>query len=322
MPRSGSYSGTADAVFQNLDYLHKHPSDIVLVLAGDHIYKMDYSPMLASHKKAKADVTVGVIPVPIEQAHRFGIINTDNDGRITDFVEKPKIPRSNLVSMGIYVFSKEILFRRLSEDARQSNSPHDFGYAIIPNMVKRDRAYAYKFSDYWQDIGTVESYYQANTELCRQTPLYSLDSHWPILTRERHSFIPSISRQGSVKNSIVSSRCIIKGEVENSVLSPGVVVEEKAVVRNSVIMADTHVGYHSVVERCILDEGVDVDKYCYIGFGNSLIQVDWDITVLGMGVFVPPYTAIGRGCKIMPHVGPEDFASRVIPSDSIISKRP
>jgi len=234
----------------------------------------------------------------------------------------PRNPRSNLVSMGIYVFNKDILCQRLIEDARLSESPHDFGYAIIPNTVRRDKAYAYKFDGYWQDIGTVESYYQANMELTRRAPSFSLDDYWPILTHKIHSASLRMSEQGSVRNSLISSGCLIKGEVENSVLSTNVVIEEQAVVRDSVILADTCIGYHSVINRCILDEGVNIGEYCYIGFGHGLIKEDWNITVLGRRVLVPPNTAIGCNCRILPNVGPDDFTSNAIPSGSIISKKP
>ncbi len=321
IPKAGSYAGTADAVHQNLGYLRTHNADPVLILAGDHIYKMDYRKMLFFHQQVKADVTVGIVPVPIEQAHRFGIVTVDAEGRIVDFAEKPRIPQSNLVSMGIYVFNRRLLSERLAEDAAQTDSLHDFGHSILPRIVRRDRVFAYKFAGYWQDIGTVESYYKANLELTRQVPSFSLDSQWPIFTRQTHSLSPHISEQGSIRDSLVSSGCMIKGVVENSVLSPGVRVEEKAVVRNSVIMANTFVGYYSVVDRCVLDEGVNVDKFCYIGFGATLVSGEWDITVLGRGVTVPSHTAIGRNCKIYPGVSPLDFTTTVVPSGTLVSRR-
>ncbi len=320
-PRAGSYLGTADAVYRNLDFLKKQKTDTVLILAGDHVYKMDYRHMLSFHERCKADVTVGVISVPIEQAHRFGIVAANNEGRIVDFVEKPRIPRSNLVSMGIYVFDKQVLIERLVEDAAKPNSPHDFGYAVIPAMINRDRAYAYQFAGYWQDIGTKEAYYEANMELIRQQPSFSLDSGWPILTEKDVLRETQKSEQGTIKDSLVSPGCVIKGEVENCVLSPGVRVDEQAVVRNSVLMAGVSIGYHSVVDRCILDEGVRIGKFCYIGFGSSLLSGDWEVTVLGKGVTVPPHTAIGRNCRILPHAGPADFTANTVPSGAVVSPR-
>ena len=193
--------------------------------------------MLAFHQQIKADVTVGVITVPIQQANRFGITTTDTDGRIIDFVEKPHSPTSNLASMGIYIFKPEVLAEHLLEDSAQPASLHDFGYALIPQMVKWNKVFAYKFGGYWRDIGTIETYYEANMELIGPQPSLSLNSDWPILTGESILPLPELSDTGSVKHSIVSPGCTIRGRVENSILSPGVVVEEQAVVRNSIIMA-------------------------------------------------------------------------------------
>jgi glucose-1-phosphate adenylyltransferase len=320
-PRVGSYLGTADAVYQNLDYIDKHNVDTVLVLAGDHVYKLDYRKMLAFHREANADVTVGVIPVPIEETHRFGTVTLDASGRITDFLEKSPMSQSNLASMGIYLFNRRVLAERLIEDAGNLTSRHDFGYSLLPNMVKRDRVFAYRFEGYWQDIGTVDAYYEANMELTKEQPCFSLNSATPVMTQEQHLSSPCISKQSSIINSLVSPGCVIRGRVENSVLSPQVWVDEQAVVRNSVIMGNTFIGRHSVVDCCVLDEEVKVGDYCYLGFGSSLIPGDWDITVLGKGVTVPPHTAIGRNCKIMPHVEASDFVSNVITSGAVLSKR-
>jgi glucose-1-phosphate adenylyltransferase len=299
-PKSGSYKGTSDAVYQNLDYLRDCGPEAVLVLAGDHVYKMDYRKMLAFHRQMEADITVGVVTVPIQQAHRFGLVTTDAEGRIIDFVEKPHSPASNLASMGIYVFKTEVLVEHLLEDSAQPASPHDFGYALIPRMVKWNKVFAYKFDGYWRDIGTIETYYEANMELIRPQPSLSLNSGWPIFTGEKVLPLTELSDTVSVKHSIVSRGCIIRGRVENSILSPGVVVEEQAVVRNSIIMANTIIGRHSVVDRCILDEGVNVGKFCYIGFGAGHILSLSDITVLGRDTIVPPGTAVGRNRRVEP----------------------
>jgi glucose-1-phosphate adenylyltransferase len=320
-PRASSYLGTADAVYQNLDYLNKHNADTVLVLAGDHVYKLDYRKMLAFHRETNADVTVGVIPVPIEETHRFGTVTLDADSRITDFLEKSPMSRSNLASMGIYVFNQKFLAERLIEDAGNPISRHDFGYSLLPEMVKRDRVFAYRFEGYWQDIGTVEAYYEANMELTKEQPCFSLNSATPVMTQEQHLSSPYISKQASIINSLVSPGCVVRGRVENSVLSPQVRVDEQAVVRNSVIMGNTFIGRHSVIDRCVLDEEVKIGDYCYLGFGSRLIPGDWDITVLGKGVTVPPHTAIGRNCKIMPHVESSDFVTNVVTSGAVLSKR-
>lgn len=220
-PEIGSYKGTADAIHQNIGHLQKIGAHSTLVLAADHVYKMDYGKMLAFHQKVDADVTVGVVSVPIDQAHRFGIVKTSPEGRVIEFVEKPKTPKSNLVSMGIYIFSSRTLLDRLAEDAADSSSPHDFGHAIIPSMVSRDRVFAYKFNDYWRDIGTVEAYYQANMELIRQPLTFSMNTQWSILTQNHGSLPPpKVCGQGTVTDSLVSPGCVIKGEVRNSILSP------------------------------------------------------------------------------------------------------
>ena len=319
-PKAGSYKGTADAVYQNREYVRRSDTDRILILAGDHVYKMDYRKMLAFHEQAAADVTVGVVSVPIEQAHRFGTVNVNAEGRIIDFTEKPRIPSSNLASMGIYILNREILLERLIEDAAQPSSPHDFGYAVIPKVVASDNVFAYKFNSYWQDIGTPEAYYEANMELTYEMPSFSLDGSWPIFTKDNSLPSPKISQQGSVKHSLIGPGCVIGGKVENSILSPGVIVEEQAVVRNSVIMSKTTIGKHSVIDRCILDEEVNIGKFCYIGFGANLNSKNRGITILGRSVTVPPHTAIGSDCEILHDVGPADFTVSAIPSGAVVSQ--
>jgi glucose-1-phosphate adenylyltransferase len=320
-PQIGSYKGTADAIHQNIGHLHRKGAHSTLILAADHVYKMDYGKMLAFHQKVHADVTVGVVSVPIEQAHRFGIVKTGSEGRVMEFVEKPKTPKSNLVSMGIYIFDSPTLLDRLAEDAADSSSPHDFGHAIIPNMVSRDRVFAYRFNDYWRDIGTVEAYHQANMELVRQPLSFSLNTQWSILTQDHGSLPPPrIGGLGIVKDSLVSPGCVIKGEVRNSILSPGVRIGERAIIRNSVIMADTVIGEHVVVENSILDEGVEVGKFCYIGLETSRTTGDHGITVVGKTVTIPSYTGICRNCSVSPEVGPLDFAKHVVQAGTLVSQ--
>jgi glucose-1-phosphate adenylyltransferase len=317
-PATGSYAGTADAVYRNLSYLNVREADNVLVLAGDHIYRMDYGKMLDFHQKVKADATVGVIRVPIEEAYRFGTVIIDGEGIIQEFVEKSARPLSNIASMGIYIFNKDVLVKRLTEDSGRQDSLHDFGYSILPRMVKRDRVFAYEFSGYWQDIGTVEAYYHANMELLSARPRFSLDSNWPVLRDYSALPVPEESRDGKVTNSLISPGCIIEGRVDNSVLSPGVHVEAQSVIKNSIIMANAHIGYHSIVDSCLLDEGVQIGKFCYIGFGSTLLPGHQEITVLGKEVVVPGNTAIGRKCKVLPKAGPDDFDGSLVPSGAIV----
>lgn len=318
-PRKSTYVGTADAVYQNLDYLRNSDAEEILILAGDHIYKMDYRKMVDFHREIKADVTVGVVTVPIEETYRFGTVRLDYESRITDFVEKSPNSLSNLASMGIYVFNKEILMERLAEDAAKPASPHDFGYAILPGMVNRDRLFAYQFDGYWQDIGSRDAYYAANMELIGAEPSFTLDSNWHILGEEQGLALMQKTSQGTIKNSLVSPGCVVLGHVENSVLSPGVRVEEKAVVRDSILMPRVNVGYHSVVDHCIVDEDVDISRYCYIGFDAGSVASEPMITVVGKGVTVPSHTAVGRNCTIMPHVVPADFQNNIVHSGTTLT---
>jgi glucose-1-phosphate adenylyltransferase len=317
-PHNGSYTGTADAVYQNLGYLEALAADTALILAGDHVYKMDYRKMLAFHNAVNADVTVGVVRVPKEETHRFGTVTLDAEGRITEFVEKSTRATSDMASMGIYIFNKELLMKCLAEDARQPDSPHDFGFAILPRLVKKARVFAFQYNGYWQDIGTMEAYYEASMELLVKQPRYTLDSDWPILCESNRLTVHAGDRLDNIVNSMISPGCVIEGRVENSVLSPGVYVGEQAVVRNSVVMANTSIGYHSVVDRCILDEGSKIGKFCYVGFGAGASLSNGGITLLGKGVTVPDYTAIGRKCKVMHGVGPNEFNSRLVPAGTVL----
>jgi glucose-1-phosphate adenylyltransferase len=320
-PINGPYAGTADAVYQNLGHLEKLDASSVLVLSGDHIYKMDYRPMIAFHQAMHADATLGVVRVPMAETHRFGTVTVDAADRIMEFREKSSIAHSNLASMGVYIFNPEQLARRLREDAGEPGSLHDFGYNILPRMVKTDRVFAYEFKGYWLDIGTVKTYYEANMELLAPRPRFNLNSNWPVLGEYRTSAAVGADQEGSVCNSIISPGCMIQGRVENSVLSPGVSVAPQALVRNSIIMADTSIGYHSIVEGYIVDENVNIGNFCYIGFGAVILPGNEEITVLGRDVTIPDRTAIGRQCRIRPGLGPDAFDTRLIPSGTEIVEK-
>jgi glucose-1-phosphate adenylyltransferase len=319
-PKTGSYKGTADAVFQNLPHLDELSAQNVLILAGDHVYKMDYREMIAFHERTEAAVTVGVTRVPIEEAHRFGTVTLGDGNEILEFVEKSSYPSSNLASMGIYIFNRRILAQRLAEDAVQPGSPHDFGYAILPGMVGKDKVNAYEFTGYWQDIGTPQAYYSANMELICRQPRFSLDGTQPVLTQRLTVPPPYISDRAKVVNSLISPGCIIKGYVENSILSPGVLIDEQTEVWNSVLMSNTFVGYHSVVDKCIIDAKVNIGKLCYIGFGNAHPAANDDITVLGKGVNVPSHTIVGHNCTVLPYVNVASSRGNLIASPSILSQ--
>jgi len=275
---------------------------------------MDYRPMMAFHHQTGADATLGVAQVPTEETHRFGTVTIDTKGRVTGFREKSSIAQSNLASMGVYIFNRDRLAGHLCEDAGEPGSLHDFGYNILPRMIKTDRVFAYEFKGYWLDIGTVKTYYEANMELLAPRPRFSLNSGWPILGENGALQTSYTNQEGSIVNSIVSPGCVIKGRVENSILSPGVLVEPQALVRNSIVMADASIGYHSIVEGCILDEKVNLGNLCYIGFGAGLPPENAEITILGKGVTVPDRTVIGRQCRVPSGRGLAVFETRLIPS--------
>jgi glucose-1-phosphate adenylyltransferase len=316
-PESGSYTGTANSVYQNLAYLNAQTGDRVLVLAGDHVYRMDYRKMLDFHNRVKADVTVGVTQVPVEEAHRFGTVVVDSEGRIQKFEEKLSRPLSSLASMGIYIFNKDVLIKHLVEDAGIEGSPHDFGYAILPAMVKSDRVFAYEYHGYWQDIGTIEAYYQANMELLAARPRFSLDGNWPVRNDKSALPVPGGNEDGNVINSLISPGCDIKGRVENSILSPGVHVAEQAIVRNSVVMAGAFIGYSSIVDACVIDEKVIIGAFCYAGVGAGLTG-NRKVTVLGKDVTMPEHSATGHKYGTAPGLGTDAFGTRLVPIDTTL----
>ncbi len=316
---NSSYSGTADAVFRNINILEDLKTELVLVLAGDHIYKMNYMDMVEFHMQVNAEATVGVIKVPRNQTHRFGTVSLDTRGRITNFQEKVPESASNLASMGIYIFDKKVLIQRLTEDALRPQSSHDFGYAILPSMVQRDRVFAYEYDGYWQDIGTIEAYYQANIEVLQKSPKLKLDISWPILSTHKNKSKHNTINRGQVINSLVGAECHIEGHVENSVLGPGVVIGERAEVINSLVLARANIGYHSVVDKCILDEGVKVGKFSYVGFGVGSPQESNDLTLVARDVIIPPYTAVGRRCILNPGVNASTFTANLLPSGTVLS---
>ena len=259
-PKFGSYRGTADAVYQNLDYVLGTQSEDIVIGAGDHIYEMDYRRMLRFHRENRADVTVATIRVPLQSAHRFGVVITDANGKIEQFVEKSSEPISNLASMGIYIFRRDILVKRLAEDAANPNSPHDFGYAILPAMVRRDRVFSYPFDGYWRDIGTIDSYYEASMELLTVPRLKYFRSEWPF--SDARLGLLGTEVPGGLVNSIVGAGCVIHGLVQSSILSDNVFVDEKTVIRDSIILPGCRIGSNCLIERHILDENVRVEDHC------------------------------------------------------------
>ncbi len=324
------YRGTADAVYQNIAQLRELRAEHTIVLGGDHIYKMDYRPMVARHLRAKADVTIGLQEVPIADAHRFGIATRDVGGRIVDWHEKPKKPASNLASTGFYVFRTETLIERLIEDAAIAGSRHDFGGDIVPRMIAEgDRVYGHPFDGYWRDVGTIQSYHDANMELLAEPPAIDLyDRAWPIYTKTEGRPPGLIGTRAHVAQSLISHGCRVHGTVERSVLSPGVLVEEGAVVRDSIVMFDAAIGAGAVLDRVIVDKEVVIGSGAQVGVGDDQTpnetepsRLNTGITIVGKRAHVPHGVRIGRNCRIDPSVDPEDFTLADLPSGTTVTHR-
>lgn len=265
------YKGTANAIYQNIHYIDDFNPDYVLILSGDHIYKMDYSKMLEFHKERNADLTIAVLEVPWDEANRFGIMNTNDDGSIYEFDEKPENPKSNKASMGIYIFNWKALRSYLISDEANPDSSNDFGKNIIPTMLKAgDKLVAYPFEGYWKDVGTVESLWEANMDMIK--PDCTLDLYnkaWKIYSLNPVKPPHYVSRKSNVKNSMVGEGCDIRGEVHNSVLFPGVIIEENAIVKDSVIMPKVKIKNDCVINRAIIGYESLIGRACTIGSPTS-----------------------------------------------------
>ena len=309
-PHKEWYHGTADAVRQNNRYVTRSTADTVLILSGDHVYKMDYRKMLDHHKKTGAALTIAVQPVPWEDAHRFGILSTDEDTRITKFSEKPKKPESNLASMGIYVFDKDVLLDAIDQ---LEDEDLDFGKHVIPYLLSKDTAiYAHVFNDYWKDVGTYDAYLEANLELTStvdKIPLDMYDRDWRIYTRSVEMPAVKVGSKAKIKQALIANGCIIAGEVERSVLSPGVIVHPGAKVKDSVLLNDCEIMPGATVDRTIIDKNVVVGFNVNLGHGDDLTPnrerpelLESGISVVAKGVQIPDGTTIGRNCRIGPGV--------------------
>ena len=265
------YRGTADAISQNIDFIDSFAPDYLLILSGDHIYKMNYAKMLAYHKEHKADATIAVIPVPMKEASRFGIMNTHEDGSIYEFEEKPVEPKSNLASMGIYIFSWKTLRKLLLADIKNPDSHHDFGKDIIPVMLGEGKSlYAYQFKGYWKDVGTIDSLWEANMDLLRPNNELDLnDRTWKIYTEDVTALPQYISADAVVKNAFITQGCVVEGEVKNSVLFTGAKVGAGAKVIDSVLMPGAVVEEGAVVTRALVANGVQIGKQAVVGSADS-----------------------------------------------------
>ena len=265
------YRGTADAISQNIDFIDTYSPEYLLVLSGDHIYKMNYDKMLYEHKATGADATIAVIEVPIKEASRFGIMNTDETGRIVEFEEKPANPKSNLASMGIYIFNWKLLRKMLLADMKNPDSNHDFGKDIIPALLNDGKTlYAYKFKGYWKDVGTIDSLWEANMDLLDKNNELDLnDRTWKIYTEDTAALPQYIGPDASIKRAFITQGCVIEGDVQNSVLFTGVKVGAGAKVIDSVLMPGVVVEDGAVITRALVADGVKIGKQAVVGSADS-----------------------------------------------------
>lgn len=331
-PRTGAkdsdwYKGTADAVRQNIDFIKANPTKEILILSGDHIYHMDFDAMLHFHRHKKADVTIGMMVVPKEQIHQFGTGITDSDGRIIEWEEKPEVPRTNLASMGIYVFNTEYLLSLLAADREEV----DFGMHLLPKAIGRDDVFAYPFYGYWRDVGTIQAYWEAHMDLIREDAEISPEA-WGIRPNPSADGLPfdrppaKFEAGSKVNRSMISAGCVIEGEVVNSILSPGVRVGKNAVVRDSIVSDDCVIEEGAVVDLAVFDKRVRVGSGAVIGSGsqrdipNKMYpkHLYTGITLVGKEAEVPDNAVIGRNCVVNSNCRPEDFSGLAIESGETV----
>jgi glucose-1-phosphate adenylyltransferase len=324
-PHSDWYNGTADAVRKNIHYIEQSNPKYVLILSGDHIYKMDYRKMIQQHIDTNAKLTIAAKVVDIKEASRFGILEADDQNRVVKFVEKPKVPKSNLASMGIYVFNTEVLLEKL----RTMSIPDlDFGSHIIPSMIGVEHVVAYKFYDYWKDVGTYDSYLEANLELIEtvdKIPLDMYDSKWKVYTKSEELPAVKVGSKAVIKQALLSNGAIVAGNVERSVLSPGVIVHPLARVRNCVLLNNVEIKSGAIVENCIIDKKTIVGENALVGFGDDMTAnqenpglLSSGITVLGKHIKVPKGMVIGRNCRIFETAKLDQIGTNQIASGSTL----
>lgn len=320
------YTGTANAIFQNMEYMENYNPDYVLILSGDHIYKMDYEVMLEYHKANNADITIAAMPVPIEEASRFGVLITDDSNRIIEFEEKPSNPRSNLASMGIYIFSWKALKEAL---VRLSDEPGcDFGKHIIPHCHGQEqKIYAYEYNGYWKDVGTLSSYWEANMELIDIIPEFNLyEEYWRIYTKS--DIIPPqyISADSKIERSIIGEGTEVYGEVLNSVIGAGVIVGKGAVIRDSIVMRGSIIGEGSVLNKAIVAEDVTIGSGVEIGVGDYAPSIydpkvyQSDLVTIGEQTVIPDHVRIGKNTAISGVTEAEDYPDGLLAGGNYIMK--
>jgi glucose-1-phosphate adenylyltransferase len=308
------YSGTANAVYQNLAFLEYYDPEYVLILSGDHIYKMDYEMMLNIHKKKGADATIAVFQVPIEDAHRFGIMNTDENNRIVEFEEKPEEPKNNLASMGIYIFNWKSLKQALTH-VEEIHDNSDFGKHIIPFMLNSgNKLYAYEFDGFWKDVGTLEAYWEANMELIKLVPEFNLyEAYWKIYTKSEIQPPQYIAENASVETCILGEGTEIYGKVYNSVIGSNVIVGKNTIIKDSIIMSNTKIKDNCEIYRSIISEEAEIGNNVKIGVGENVVNkeqpkiYDSGISVVGDKTVVPDNILIGKNCALYGKLTVDNF---------------
>ena len=320
------YTGTANAIYQNLEYMESFNPEYVLILSGDHIYKMDYEVMLDYHKQNGAEVTIAVMPVPMEEAKRFGIMITDDSGKITDFEEKPENPRSNLASMGIYIFNWKTLKEALIKNAEQPAL--DFGKHIIPYCHQQGSPlYAYEFNSYWKDVGTLHSYWEANMELIDIVPEFNLyEEYWKIYTRSEILPPQYMSSESRVDKSIIGEGAEIYGEIYNSVIGCGVTIGKGTVVRDSIIMNNTVIGENCELNKAIVAEDVTIGNGVRLGVGEEAENetdphiYNHGLVTIGEKSIIPDGVSVGKNSVVFGEMKPEDFEGGCLGSGKTLIK--
>lgn len=327
LSQSDWYQGTADAIYQNIVHLKRRRTQEVLILSGDHVYQMDYNVLYAFHRRNNASLTVAVTEVPENEIDQFGILETEPNGRVTAFKEKPKGPgHGRLASMGVYLFDREALIKWLVEDAAMLESSHDFGKDLLPRLVARgEGVFAYRFPGYWQDVGTLDSYYRANLEFVQPTPPLDLsDPEWVVHTQTADRPPVRVEAGARIARSLVANGCSVQGEVVNSVLFPGVVIERGAIVHDSIVMHDTVVGANAELQRAIIDKEVRIGRGARVGHGGDFSpnracpeHLSSGLVVVGKRARLPEGITIGRNARIGASVTEEAFSAPV-PSGGVV----
>lgn len=320
------YTGTANAIYQNLDYMESYNPDYVLILSGDHIYKMDYEVMLDFHKKSGSEVTIAAMPVPLEEAKRFGIVITDENRKITDFEEKPENPRSNLASMGIYIFNWKTLKEALLAKSDQPNL--DFGKHIIPYChEKGSPMFAYEYNGYWKDVGTLHSYWEANMELIDIVPVFNLyEEYWKIYTKSDTLPPQYIADNSVIEKCLIGEGTVVCGEVYNSIIGCGVTIEEGTVIRDSIIMNDTYIGSGCEINKAIIAENVNIGNNVRLGIGDEVDNetdphiYNHGLVTVGEKSNIPDGVSVGKNSVIAGNIKADDLDNMCLASGKTLIK--